>query len=108
MKETTVCRSWHIPVAALLFLSFLTCPAVAGTLEGAVKGKGGELKRYVRVQIGGEETKTTFTDRNGRFSIEVRDGKYTVTITERNRSMRFEIDVPMTEEQKKEGFKLNW
>jgi hypothetical protein len=91
----------------ILFIFFLTIlHAEAIEFTGTVIGKNNMYKKYVRVKIGGEEEKTTFTDENGKFKVNIKEGAYTITIKERNRSMMF--DVKVFESKKEEEFKLKW
>jgi len=87
---------------SILFVLFIV-QIDAGTLEGIVKGYGGAPKRYVRIEMYGPDSVYTFTDENGRFIVNVRDGEYKVQISERDRVMHFEVKVPGRSE-----FVLSW
>lgn len=89
--------------SCLLFASL----GEAGTLKGIVKGKGGDPKAYAKIEIGGPQTITTLTDADGAFTVELKGGRYTVQVIERNRRMRFSVDVPQTG-SKEEMINLDW
>lgn len=109
MKTSTFHTKWYVTISALFFYLITICPVEGATLKGTVKGKNGQLKKYVRVEIGGPESKTTFTNEDGVFSILLSGGRYTIKIVERNRSMTFNVDVPKEKDKTKEvTFKLNW
>ncbi len=82
--------------------------AYAGTLNGTVRGKTGQIKKYVRVEIGGPETKTTFTDEHGVFSVQLLSGAYIINIVERNRSMKFNVDILEAKNPMEKSFNLKW
>ena len=91
----------------ILFVFFLSIlPAEAIDFEGTVIGKNNTYKKYVRVKIGGKIEKTTFTDENGKFKIDIDEGVHTITIRERNRLMMF--DVKVSKSKTTEIFKLKW
>ena len=108
MKTSTFHTRWYIAILVLFFCLLVTFPVEAGTLNGTVKGRNGQLKRYVRVEIGGPETKIIFTNEHGRFSIQLSGGKYIVKIVERNSSMEFNINVPQGSKSKEVPFNLKW
>ena len=94
----------------LLILSFcllLASLAEAGTLKGIVKGKGGDPKAYAKIEIGGPQNVSTLTEADGAFTVELKGGRYTVQVIERNRRMRFSVDVP-DKGSKEEMFNLDW
>jgi hypothetical protein len=105
MKAWSLNTRWSA-VILILLLHILATLAEAGTLKGTVKGRDGQLKKHVRVEIGGPETKTTFTKKDGTFSIQLQGGKYTIRIVEKNNSMKFKVKVPKTNETTQKTFKL--
>src|SRR5262249_15706387 len=86
-------------------ITALAVPAVAGNLEGGVLDTAGHPKPYIRVDFLGAQNRTVFTDKNGWFSVELRDGPYLVRIFERGQQMEFTVDVPS---DGKQTFRLNW
>lgn len=78
----------------VLFLCLGAPLAVAGTLQGTVVGKEGAPKEYVRVEVSGPASRTVFTGEDGSFSLELPGGRYVLRVSERNRHMSFDVDVP--------------
>jgi hypothetical protein len=79
-------------VIALMVPSLITltgAPALAGTITGLVVGKSNNPKPYVRVEILGPQSRTIFTDKDGIFSVNLMDGRYTINIIEGVRRMEF-------------------
>jgi len=99
-------RKITIPLTVVWLLGTIVVPAGAGTLNGTILGKAENPRPYVRVEISGPENRTTFTDQGGKFSVTLRDGRYTITIIEGNRRTEFTADVsantPAT------TFRLGW
>lgn len=108
MKTSTFHTRWYITILVLVFFLLVTFPVKAGTVNGTVKGRNGQLKRYVRVELGGPETQTIFTNEHGKFSIQLSGGTYIIKIVERNRSMEFAVDVPQGSESIEVPFDLKW
>jgi hypothetical protein len=82
-------------------------PAESTTLEGTVLGQANNRKPFVRVEIAGPGSKTTFTDKDGKFSLELEGGQYTVQVIEMNRAKQFTVNVP-SEGKIQSEFKLPW
>ncbi len=88
----------------ILFIFFLTVlNTEAAELKGTVIGKDNTQKKYIRVKICG---KTTFTNEKGIFKVDIDKGEYIITISERNRSMKFNISI--SKETENITFKLKW
>ena len=81
--------------------------ALAGTLEGTVKGVAQDPKRFARVEINGPQSVATFTNEQGKFAVQLAGGAYTVKVVERNRSQRFKANVPASGTIGQE-FKVEW
>jgi hypothetical protein len=79
----------------------------AGTLHGIVRGKNGQLKQYVRIDIGGQQQKTTYTNQDGTFSLDLQSGSYSIVVTERNKRMKFSVVIPIVGVKQKTFF-LEW
>jgi len=105
MKRSAVCKM-IITLTAVWLLATIVVPAGAGTLTGVVVGKAENPKPYVRVEIYGPENRTTFTDQGGRFSVTLRDGRYTINIIEGGRRMEFTADVSASAPAT--TFRLGW
>ncbi len=105
MRKPPVRIRWLLPT---LLLGLLGGPrAEAGGLKGKVVGSAGEPKPYVNLQVSGPESRTLFSGRDGRFAVELPAGSYTLQITERNRTMHFDVRVP-TEGEVDQTFTLKW
>jgi len=78
-------------LALLLLSAVLMRPAAvhADLLEGYVVGQDGEPKAYVRVNIIGPQKRTVVTDEDGRFTVDLLAGRYTVRVTDNRRRMDF-------------------
>jgi hypothetical protein len=98
MKTIIPSKKWSILILCLLLCWFTTAPTIAGILQGTVKNKSGQLKSYVRVEIGGQQSKTVFTDENGKFITPLQEGSYTIGIVQRNKRMNFRVDIPQGNE----------
>jgi len=87
----------RISCVAVLFLAlvfFLPSTALAGKLQGTVIGRKGDLKKYVRISLVGRESKTTFTDNKGIFTLDAPDGRYGLSISEKGNEQTFEVEIP--------------
>jgi hypothetical protein len=62
--------------------------AQATTLEVTVVGSDDTPKPIVRVEVRGPQSKKVFTDEQGRFTVELTEGVYTIEVFERNRRAR--------------------
>lgn len=95
----------------LLFLLFsyvlFVATIEAGTLEGKVVGASQNPKPFVRVEIYGPQSMTTFTNNEGKFSVELEGGQYRIQVIEMNQGMQFDVDVPRDNKISTE-FKLAW
>ncbi len=89
---------------SLLLLAGTTSLLNADTLNVLVQDKNQIPKKYLRVDInpGGI---VVYTDKAGRFTYNLKNGKYTIKINEFNRFMRFDIRVKNTTS---EVFTLKW
>lgn len=67
--------------------------AAAASLKGIVQGSSGAPKGYVQVDAYGPENKRTFTDQNGKFIMNLREGDYTIQISERDRVEVFKVSI---------------
>jgi len=108
MKHSHSILSRLKPICIIIFSILIIYNLPAGTLKGKVLDKFNRNKKYVRVEIGGPETLTTFTNKNGQFSLKLKGGTYSVKVIERNRSMEFQVKVPKDTTIKEETFKLKW
>lgn len=91
--RTSLLRAARLLLSLVLGL-LASLPASAGTLQATITGKAGRPKQYVRVEIIGPKTQTLFTGQKGQFSTELPGGSYVIRITERNRRMEFNVEVP--------------
>lgn len=108
MQKYILRTELYITILVLFFNLLFASSIEAGPLNGTVKGSGQQLKSYVRIEIGGPQSETTFTDNDGEFSIELSHGTYIIKIIERNRSMTFEVDIPEENTSTEKEFILNW
>ncbi len=104
--KTTLLRAARV-LLALAPGGLISLPASAGTLEATVTGRSGKPKQYVRVELIGPQSRTLFTNQHGQLAVEVPGGSYVVRITERNRQMEFEVEVP-EEGEAAETLELEW
>jgi len=93
-------------VALCFLISLVVLPAagVADPLEGAVVGKDGVPKPYVRIDIIGPRKVVVVADDNGRFAVDVPPGRYKVRVTDKRRRMDFDASSPAQGQQ----FMLTW
>lgn len=82
----------------------LPTPGVADTLAGTVVGKDGQPRPYVRIDIIGPQKVVIVADENGKFAVDVPQGRYKVRVTDDRRRMDFAASSPVQGKQ----FKLNW
>lgn len=80
--------------------------AAAASLKGIVQGSSGAPKGYVQVDAYGPENKRTFTDQNGKFIMILREGDYTIQISERDRVVDFKVS--LTSQGLEKTFVINW
>jgi hypothetical protein len=90
----------------VLLAAVIASPAYSQNLQGIVKGRDGQPKSYVLVDILGPSNVHTQTDAAGRFEATVRAGAYVIRIREGRRRMEFSRRV--TGEVHEEEFKLRW
>ena len=91
----------------LLFLVLLFPSAsLAGELSGTVVAKNGQPKARLRVELVGPQKRLVITDAQGKFKVSLRDGSYSVRITDGKRDMVFE-DVDARSDRS-QTFKLLW
>lgn len=95
-----------------VFLSSLgvlmaSLPAQGAMVKGSVVGDSGQSKAYVRVEVSGPTSQTLFTDAAGDFAVDLPGGNYVVLVTERNRRMQFDLQVP-DKGTTTPSFKLKW
>lgn len=78
----------------LITLMVAQAAAQAITVSGQVKGKGGDPKVFVSVQVAGPERYNAITDPKGNFTIrDVRPGQYLITVTEGNYFQKFNTNI---------------
>lgn len=76
-------------ISVLLFVA----SALSGaTLNVSVKDRGGIPKKYMHVDINPGSI-VVYTDKSGKFSKNLKDGKYTIRVNEFNRFMLFHVNV---------------
>lgn len=80
--------------------------AAAASLGGTVQGSAGAPKGYVRVDAFGPGNQQTFTDQNGKFTLDLPEGEYTIQISERDRVVAFKVRIPRQGLQK--TFVVEW
>lgn len=97
-----------IGVAVALIFILVAGSLQAAPLTGTVKGKNGQIRKYLRVEIGGALTLTTYSNTNGQFTVDLPAGQYTITIVERNRQQAFRLTVPRGTEPVTETYHLKW
>lgn len=93
-------------MAVCLLISLLVFPAMgaADPLAGTVVGADGQPKPYVRIDIIGPRKVVVVADENGRFAVDVPQGRYKVRVTDDRRRMDFATSSPAQGKQ----FKLGW
>jgi hypothetical protein len=94
-----------VMLSAMLWVA----PASSGTLAGTVIGTAQNPKAFVRVEIVGPQSLTTFTNQEGTFSAKLAGGRYVVRILEANRRMEFPVEIPGDDRSTVTStFKLPW
>ena len=94
--------------AFVLALSFsvlaFSATGSADPLGGTIVGKDGQPKPYVRIDIIGPRKVVVVADDNGRFAVDVPQGRYKVRVTDNRRRMDFDAASPSQGQQ----FQLSW
>ena len=100
-------RSRLLLAVLVVALSAATAHAAA-LLEGTVLGAAGNPKPYVRIEVSGPRHTTLFTDKDGKFSLPLEAGKYTLVVSELNRITTFQLELRGDEARAARTFKLAW
>lgn len=94
-----------VPVLCFLIsVLALPAPGSADPLGGTVVGKDGNPKPYVRIDIIGPQKSVVLADENGRFAVDVPQGRYKVRVTDNRRRMDFDASSPSQGKK----YKLSW
>jgi hypothetical protein len=101
-------RSRLLLATLLVVVLSATAAPAASLLEGAVLGAADDPKPYVRVEVSGPRHMTFFTDKDGKFSLPLETGRYTVVISEANRINTFPLELRAGEAKVTRTFKLSW
>ena len=99
-------RSKVSVMLGVLLAALIASPAYSQSLKGIVKGRDGQPKPYVLVDILGPSNVHTQTDAAGRFEATVRPGAYVIRIREGRRRMEFPRRI--SDEVHEEQFNLRW
>jgi hypothetical protein len=90
----------------VLLAILIAFPVYSQSLKGIVKGRDGQPKPYVLVDILGPSNVHTQTDAAGRFEATVRPGAYVIRIREGRRRMEFSRQ--LKDEVNTGQFNLGW
>ena len=108
LQENRRRGGFGLPLGLILLFLLLSFPSasLAAELSGEVVAKNGEPKAGVRVELVGPQKKLAITDGQGKFSTSLKDGSYSVRITDGKRNMVFEnVDV---RKDRSQTFTLLW
>lgn len=90
----------------LLTAWLLAAPAAAQQLSGVVKGAKGEIRPGAAVDVMGPRKLVTHTDEEGKFTVDLPTGSYTVRVRVDGRRQEFRVVIG--ENDGTRIFRLSW